>query len=204
MVLCATNKSLRARIEDKFSPADVTALGFRTDMPDVWAASDVVIHAGAGVTGFEVLAAGRPLVIAEPIPGHGVRSAVALHDDGYATFARTIDEAVELVCDDELRSHLVRRSTRCGDGLFARPDVWTATRNVIPHRGRAAPKLWASRTVAMTAVFLSFVVVGGEAQESSSASAQAIGARVHRLGCVPFNRSHTARVVDSRWVPGNC
>ncbi|MBC7643548.1 MAG: hypothetical protein H7123_00370 [Thermoleophilia bacterium] len=204
LVLCATNTALRARIEKHFCPSDVTALGFRTDMPDVWAASDVVIHAGAGVTGFEVLAAGRPLVIAEPISGHGVRSAEALHEDGYATFARTVDEAVELVCDDERRCHLVCGSLRCGEGLFARPDVWTATRNVIPHRGRAAPKLWASRTAATAAVFLACVVVGGEAQESNSAKAQAIGARVHRIGCVPFNHSHTSRVVDTRWVPGNC
>jgi processive 1,2-diacylglycerol beta-glucosyltransferase len=57
-------------------------------VPTLVTASDLVLTTAGGVIATEALAAGRPLLFAMPVPGHGRASAALLAEAGLATVCR--------------------------------------------------------------------------------------------------------------------
>jgi len=58
------------------------------------AAADVVVDNAGGLTCWESLALKRPVVLFDPLPGHGRLNARTLHSAGLATWARSDDELI--------------------------------------------------------------------------------------------------------------
>ena len=56
-------------------------------MPGLMAASDVVVGNAGGATGLEALASGRPVIMFEPIAGHGRANAELMAESGLALLA---------------------------------------------------------------------------------------------------------------------
>ena len=83
VVLCGRNDDLRARLEARRDPR-VRALGWTDAVPAEMAAADVVLTTGGGMIASEALAAGRPVLFATPVPGHGRTGAAALARAGLA------------------------------------------------------------------------------------------------------------------------
>jgi UDP-N-acetylglucosamine:LPS N-acetylglucosamine transferase len=133
VVLCGRNERLRRRFDG--SPR-VLALGWRTDVPDLMAAADVLVHNAGGLSLTEALAAGLPAVTYRPIPGHGVANARVLEESGLVPWPKDVPGLVAEV----LRQHRAgRRPPRprlgpdaCGfvTGLLAASDR-TVTDQVV-------------------------------------------------------------------------
>jgi UDP-N-acetylglucosamine:LPS N-acetylglucosamine transferase len=93
-----------AHIAATFPPDRVTPIGFTKEMPSLIATSDVAVLNANGATSLEAFAAQTPVVVFNPVAGHGFTSARAIDADGLATFADDTDKLVDTlrrVADDD-------------------------------------------------------------------------------------------------------
>ena len=89
VVACGRNQSLRRKLATRLGSR---ALGWRDDVPDLMAASDVLITNAGGLSFTEALVTGLPAVSFAALPGHGEANAHVLDAAGLATWARTTTE----------------------------------------------------------------------------------------------------------------
>jgi UDP-N-acetylglucosamine:LPS N-acetylglucosamine transferase len=123
VVLCGRNEQLRRRVESTLPGC--RALGWRDDLPDLFAASAVLVDQSGGSTCAEAFAAGLPVVLHEPLPGHGRLGAEALAAAGVAPWAKDANELLVQV-DRLARPGTVReRQLDRAAALFARDPVHT-------------------------------------------------------------------------------
>jgi UDP-N-acetylglucosamine:LPS N-acetylglucosamine transferase len=94
VVLCGNNSKLRAALA---GCRDVRAVGWTEEVPSYLAAADVVIDNAGGLTCWESLACGTPVIIHDPLPGHGRFNARTLADAELAVLTRTPRELVQAV-----------------------------------------------------------------------------------------------------------
>lgn len=94
VVACGRNEALRARLVARAgllpaSPAPrLVALGWTSEMPALTAAADVVVTNAGGATALEAVACGRPVLMFEPIAGHGKANAELMAQAGLATICK--------------------------------------------------------------------------------------------------------------------
>jgi UDP-N-acetylglucosamine:LPS N-acetylglucosamine transferase len=62
-------------------------VGWTDDMPSLMAACDALVENAGGLTAFEAMRAGLPVITYEPIPGHGRENAEAMSSAGVARVA---------------------------------------------------------------------------------------------------------------------
>ncbi len=94
LVLCGRNAALRERLTKR---GEGIALGWTGDVAGVMAAADVLVDNAGGMTCWEALCSGLPVVLVRPLPGHGRLNARALEQEGLAAYARTDEELTALV-----------------------------------------------------------------------------------------------------------
>ena len=87
IVVCGRNEQLRARLAAHREPGRLHLLGWTDDMPAVMTAADVVVTNGGGGTALEAVASGRPVVMADPVAGHGRANATLMAEAGLALLA---------------------------------------------------------------------------------------------------------------------
>jgi UDP-N-acetylglucosamine:LPS N-acetylglucosamine transferase len=95
VVLCGRNERLRRTLA---TAGRCLALGWRDDLPDLFAAAAVLVDNAGGETCAEAFAAGLPVVSYRPLPGHGRLGVRALGDAALVTPAgdgATLLDAVE-------------------------------------------------------------------------------------------------------------
>lgn len=99
VVACGNDRNLRARIESLVHEEGLRAvvMGWTDDMPSVMAACDAVVENAGGLTAFEAMRAGLPVVTYEPIPGHGRENAAAMSSAGVSRIAADGDELVDVL-----------------------------------------------------------------------------------------------------------
>jgi UDP-N-acetylglucosamine:LPS N-acetylglucosamine transferase len=107
VVLCGHNEQLRRRISDQ---PGCRALGWRDDLPDLFAASVVLVDQSGGSTCAEAFAAGLPVVTHLPLPGHGRLGVRALAQAGLVSAAADGPALLDAV--DRLRRSGVRRAAQ--------------------------------------------------------------------------------------------
>jgi processive 1,2-diacylglycerol beta-glucosyltransferase len=112
-------------------PDRLRVLGFRRDLPHLFAAADVIVTKPGGLTTSEALACGRPLLLTRPIPGHEEANATVLVAAGAAR-----------PCPDG------RALTDALAAFFAEPE--TRLRMAAAARRMAAPD--AARRIARSAI----------------------------------------------------
>jgi UDP-N-acetylglucosamine:LPS N-acetylglucosamine transferase len=85
VVLCGADDGLRRSLEGR---GTAVALGWTDDVPALMAAADVLVDNAGGLTCWEALSCGLPVVLFRPLPGHGRLNAEALESAGLAGYAR--------------------------------------------------------------------------------------------------------------------
>jgi processive 1,2-diacylglycerol beta-glucosyltransferase len=91
VVACGDNPRLLRRVAGL--PGAV-ALGWRSDLRLLMQAADCVIQNAGGISSLESLAGLTPTLTYRPIPGHGLRNAVALERAGLVPFPRSPQQLV--------------------------------------------------------------------------------------------------------------
>lgn len=94
VVLCGRDETLQARLAPM---TDVVAVGWTSQVVDYLAAADVVVDNAGGLTSWESLACRTPVVLFNPLVGHGRVNVATLDELGLATWARGADQLGELV-----------------------------------------------------------------------------------------------------------
>ncbi len=93
IVVCGRNDRLRQELIARGERPDrLLALGWTDDMPGWMAACDVVVGNAGGATGLEAIASGRPLILFDPIAGHGRANAELMATAGLALLPRSPSE----------------------------------------------------------------------------------------------------------------
>ena len=87
IVVTGRNQHLRQALEQDSSLAAATIIGFTRRMPDLMAASDVLIQNAGGLTCLEAFGADLPVVMFEPLPGHGEDNTLVMARAGLVAFA---------------------------------------------------------------------------------------------------------------------
>jgi diacylglycerol O-acyltransferase / wax synthase len=105
VVVCGRNEALWGELAGRAEPPErLLVLGWTDDMPGWMAAADVVVGNAGGATGLEAVACGRPLVLFDPIAGHGRANAELMVAAGLARLAKSPAEltgAIRGLADDQ-------------------------------------------------------------------------------------------------------
>ena len=114
VAVCGHNERRRQRLEGfGFPEGRVRILGWTDDMPGWITAADVVLTNGGGMTVLEAIACGRPVIMFDPIPGHGKTNASLMASSGTGLLCESpaeLTEAIrELVTDPEARARLEKK-----------------------------------------------------------------------------------------------
>ena len=98
VVVTGTNAGLRARLEERFaSEENVWVMGWRDDIPVLMAAADCLIQNAGGMTCLEAIEMGLPILIFDPILGHGEFNAQVMERTGSARWVHTAGELTTLL-----------------------------------------------------------------------------------------------------------
>ncbi len=163
---CGNNDELLERLNRLGVPPErLVAIGFTDAMADLMSAADVVITNAGGVTSLEAFAANRPLVIFDPIAGHGKANARLMARAGLALVCTSptdlIREIDRLRMDQSLRARIRSTQTRHLAGKRLERDLAEVARVIPP-----SPSPWrqARRGIARVAVALAvMVLISGQA-----------------------------------------
>lgn len=136
VVLCGRNDRLRAGLSARGLPAGrLRALGWTDRVPDLVTAADVVLTTAGGMIASEALAAGRPVLFATPVPGHGRAGAELTAEAGLALVCPRPADVTEALRDLRARPERLRALTEAAQ-RFGRTDLDDALRALV---GRLAP-----------------------------------------------------------------
>lgn len=87
-VLCGRNADALQQLCNAQIPASrMRCFGYRVDMPNIYAAAELVVTKPGGLTCSEALALGKPLLLMQPIPGHEEANVRVLTSAGAALAA---------------------------------------------------------------------------------------------------------------------
>lgn len=90
VVVTGENDRLKTQLEATFASEEgVRVLGWSKDMPTLMAAADCLIQNAGGMTCIEATRMGLPILIFNPIPGHGELNAKVMERSGTARWVRT-------------------------------------------------------------------------------------------------------------------
>lgn len=89
VVVCGRDETLQRRVKQAAADdgARAVVLGWTDEMPSLMAASDVLVENAGGLTAFEAMRVGLPVVSYRPIAGHGVENTAAMADAGVSVVA---------------------------------------------------------------------------------------------------------------------
>lgn len=104
IVVTGNNVQLKVRLEERFRHQEnVRILGWREDMPVLMAAADCLIQNAGGMTCMEAIEMGLPIIIFDPIPGHGELNAHVMELAGAVRQAHTAEDLVTVLRSATLR-----------------------------------------------------------------------------------------------------
>ena len=161
IALSGNNDDARRALEHRFG-ADprVRVLGFTSEMSDLLAAADVLIHSTAGVTCLEAALRGCPTIVHGFSAGHVRHNAEAMTSLGLVSRARDDGELTRLVASALARPRDPSPHPRM-NGLPSAADAVAAVRPRI--RPVARWRLAMRRIAPVTALFLALGTGGGYA-----------------------------------------
>ncbi len=98
IVVTGSNTALQKRLTAEFScEENVQILGWRDDLPILMAAADCMIQNAGGMTCLEAIERGLPILMFDPIRGHGEFNSRIMERAGVASWVRSADDLSALL-----------------------------------------------------------------------------------------------------------
>ncbi len=97
MVVCGNNKKMYRKAKDLVTEKQFDIYGYVDNVDVMMDAADCIVTKPGGITTSEAIAKGLPMIMVNPIPGHEMRNAEFMLNNGlalYATKSFPLDEAV--------------------------------------------------------------------------------------------------------------
>ena len=163
IVVTGRNERLLRTLRQDRALASATLLGFTHRLPDLMAASDVLIQNTGGLTCLEAFGAGLPVVMFDPLPGHGEANVRLMAQSGLVATAEDVWALRETVMSKAFSAGTTDGLVGRALALFERPSAaapvlaLSSATVTQPSRARrvAAPLL------AVTAVVAVWLAVDG-------------------------------------------
>jgi processive 1,2-diacylglycerol beta-glucosyltransferase len=171
VVVTGQNAALRRRLEADPQLAGATVLGYTAEMPELLVAADLLVQHAGGLTCLEGFAAGVPVVMFDPLPGHGEDNSREMEAAGMVLCAESAGGLRRLLGDARFwqvdapamvvraRSMFDRRSAadelECQPTTSGAPPLVALRRSVRPVAGTFALILLVAMTRAQDAVAIS-------------------------------------------------
>jgi processive 1,2-diacylglycerol beta-glucosyltransferase len=168
IVVTAKNASLARQLCGDRRLPNTTVLGYTCRMPDLMAASDLLIQNAGGVTCLEAFSIGLPVVMFDPLPGHGEDNARHMARHGTVALAERESDLARLIADPVYWGHAAPGCCTRAQALFDRPSVAAAIGVRAPTTGvrsNGRPARTAVR-VAIAVALIAGVLEAGHAGEA--------------------------------------
>ena len=126
IVVTGRNQRLHRTMRQDPSLNAVTVLGFTDQMPELMVASDVLVQNAGGLTCLEAFGAGLPVVMFDPLPGHGEDNTRLMHCAGLVSAVKDADGLCAIVASDDFWKTLAPAQVARARALFDRPTAGAA------------------------------------------------------------------------------
>ena len=125
VAVCGKNAALEAELRTAAADSDgrLVVYGYVSTMPELMAASNVVVTNGAGVTVLEALRTPRPVVAFAPLAGHGTASTTEMVRRNLAVEARDVQGLVEQIRRLSTDPDLLHTMERAGESWVEGRDL---------------------------------------------------------------------------------
>lgn len=111
LVVCGNNKRMYKKVKELSTKKRFDIYGYVNNVDVMMDAADCIITKPGGITTSEAMAKGLPMIMVNPIPGHEMRNAEFMLNNGlalYATKSFPLDEAVFSLFQHPERINLLR------------------------------------------------------------------------------------------------
>lgn len=142
VVVTGHNEQLRRRLEADASLHGAILFGFTQLMPDLMGACDALVINAGGLTCLEAFGAGLPVVMFDPLPGHGEDNGRHMTRVGLVTAAGSETDLRAVLADPCFWTVSALRTAAAGRALFNRPctaDYLASLRPAVRRTRRATP-----------------------------------------------------------------
>jgi len=195
IVVTGRNQALRSRLDRDPLLAGASVLGFTDRMPDLMDAGDVLIQNAGGLTCLEGFAKGLPVVMFDPLPGHGEDNAREMANAGLVTMAATAGALSQILADDGFWNDVAPIQAGTARLLFDRPSA----ADLLAGQTEFAPPTWARSLRRGVAPMLSTLAVISvlALKDAPDALAHAHHRVDHAASSIDHHVEHVAAAVDS-------
>jgi processive 1,2-diacylglycerol beta-glucosyltransferase len=154
VVVTGHNASLKRRLETDEQLGRAVVFGFTDLMPGLMAACDALVANAGGLTCLEAFAAGLPVVMFEPLPGHGEDNSRHMERAGMVTGTATARELCDLLADAAFWSLRAPATAAAAAELFGRPCTAECLDDLRGAAGPTRAMVRARRVAALTATVM--------------------------------------------------
>jgi UDP-N-acetylglucosamine:LPS N-acetylglucosamine transferase len=193
VVVCGRDERLRQAVSTLAGsgPGHSVVLGWTDDMPALMSACDALVENAGGLTSFEAMRAGLPVVSFQPIAGHGRENTARMDAAGVSRLATSPEVLIEALAVLTVPGAARADQIAAGRALF-RSDADTLTlgaaASVPPERLPRRPAVYVGRAAA---AMIAVAALGWTGLTSGVEVAAAAGAGVAH---VPGGAHHSAFV----------
>ena len=154
VVVAGHNAGLKRRLIGDELLADAAVFGFTDLMPDLMAACDVLVANAGGLTCLEAFAAGLPVVMFDPLPGHGEDNSRHMERAGMVTGTATARDLCDLLADPAFWVATAPATAAAATELFERPCTAACLDDLGGATGPTRALVRARRVAALTATVM--------------------------------------------------
>jgi processive 1,2-diacylglycerol beta-glucosyltransferase len=158
IVVAGYNAGLVRRLGGDELLRDAIVFAFTDEMPALMAASDVLVANAGGLTCLEAFAAGLPVVMFDPLPGHGEDNSRHMEWAGTVTCPATGRELCALLGSPEFWAATAPATAGAARSLFDRPCTAECLDDLRPVAGPTRALVRARRVAVVTAAVMALGV----------------------------------------------
>jgi len=178
VVVSGHNAGLRRRLDADELLAGAITFGFTDQMPALMAACDVLVANAGGLTCLEAFAAGLPVVMFDPLPGHGEDNSRHMERAGMVTGAATGRDLCDLLTDPGFWADTAPASAAAASELFERPCSAACLDDLRGTTGPTRAFVRARRVAALTATVMALGMADRVADAVATAAPPAHGTAI--------------------------